>query len=172
MTDEDQARRVADAASSVDFPATSLAGPNEDPQLVRALPSLHLPCRAWVAASLTPIKDMEVLVAVPEPQAHHPLTRRGGLCCPAFARGLHAALRAIIDGFGINSFNVGILSAPWGVSWGSEGRAGDGQQQEQKSMLLARVVSRGHMSKPASDFGCLEVSMVSSGKDSITQEHF
>lgn len=115
--------------------------------------------RAWVAASLTPIKDMELLVAIEASAAS--IDDDGfehadgeGLSSPAFARGVHAALRAILDGFGINSFNVGMLSMP--LSSHSSGNS---------SMLLARIVSRGHSSKAASDFGCLEVRACFSGQD-------
>ncbi|KAF5830455.1 hypothetical protein DUNSADRAFT_14552 [Dunaliella salina] len=112
--------------------------------------------RCWLAACLTPIKDMEVLVAVetqPAVQADQACgnAARGGLTCPAFVHGLHSALRAIIDTFGMNSFNVGILSMP------TSSDAADTLGNLPCSMLLARVVSRGHSSKVASDYGCLEV---------------
>jgi hypothetical protein len=53
---------------------------------------------AWGFASLTPVKDMETVVF-----GSH-------LCCPAFQRLLHAALRALIDGLGCATFNVGVLN--------------------------------------------------------------
>lgn len=59
------------------------------------------------------------------------------------------SLRAIIDCFGMDSFNVGMLSLQSTPS---------NAEQQGSSMLVARIVSRGHSSKVASDFGCLEVS--------------
>jgi hypothetical protein len=64
---------------------------------------------AWAFASLSPYKDMEVVVV------------GGHLCCPAFQRLMHAALRAMIDGCGCRTFNAGVLNvelaaaAPAGV---------------------------------------------------------
>eukprot|EP00878_Enallax_costatus_P029346 GHUV01031809.1.p1 GENE.GHUV01031809.1~~GHUV01031809.1.p1 ORF type:complete len:278 (+),score=79.41 GHUV01031809.1:156-989(+) len=69
---------------------------------------------AWGFASLVPYKDMEVCVV-----GNH-------LCCPAFQKMLHAALRAVIDGLGCRMFNVGALNidlevdAPAGVGMGRQ----------------------------------------------------
>jgi hypothetical protein len=68
-----------------------------------------------------------------------------GLAAPAFCQALHATLRALIDDLGVEAFNVGILNVPLGGV-------------NTHDLLVARVVSRGRMSQPASDFGCLEVS--------------
>jgi hypothetical protein len=53
---------------------------------------------AWAFASLSPYKDMEVVVV------------GGHLCCPAFQRLMHAALRTMIDGCGCRTFNAGVLN--------------------------------------------------------------
>jgi len=53
---------------------------------------------AWSFASLAPVKDQEVVV-----MGRH-------LCCPAFQRMLHAALRGLIDGLGSVTFNLGVLN--------------------------------------------------------------
>lgn len=64
---------------------------------------------AWGFAALVPYKDMEVCIV-----GKH-------LCCPAFQKMLHAALRAVIDGLGCRMYNVGALNldlaaeAPAGV---------------------------------------------------------
>jgi len=131
------------------------AGSQEDAEAFRRGAGEGRP-RCWLAACLTPIKDMEVLVAVEAPtgaqvgQANVAAAGEG-LTCPAFVRGLHSALRAIIDTFGMNSFNVGILRLP------TKSNAPHSLEDLPHSMLLARVVSRGHSSKVASDYGCLEV---------------
>ncbi|GAX74398.1 hypothetical protein CEUSTIGMA_g1846.t1 [Chlamydomonas eustigma] len=54
--------------------------------------------RAWIAASICPLKDMEVMIA-----GTH-------LSSPAFIKALHCALRALIDRLGSQSFNVGIFN--------------------------------------------------------------
>jgi hypothetical protein len=53
---------------------------------------------AWGFASVAPVKDMEITVV-----GRH-------MCCPAFQRMLHAALRGLIDGLGVAAFNVGVLN--------------------------------------------------------------
>lgn len=71
------------------------------------IPALHNPSLAavddeqhvaWGFASIAPYKDMEVCVV-----GRH-------ICCPAFQKMLHAALRALIDGLGCRMFNVGALN--------------------------------------------------------------
>jgi hypothetical protein len=214
-------------------------------------PFAHV-CRAWVAASLTPTKDMELLIAVEALPRQHDIaistaaasiqttTSRASACSthgdsqgtddgsghlgrqqtlpgatqtglenPAFCRALHAGLRTLTDRMGVESFNVGILNVPTGsnqstshqqqdsssngrkdsgesspqkcktsdtvrdcMTSGNVGSAGDLSSHPQASgsvwpagwepqgpLLLARVVSRGRMSQPASDYGCVEVSV-------------
>ena len=103
-----------------------------------------------------------MVVEVPPPLEHEASSSGSaverGLTCPAFARGLHCALRAIIYGFGIDSFNVGILSVPTTPS-PSPTQSRRSSQSSGSTMLMAKVVSRGHSSKLASDFGCLEVGL-------------
>lgn len=102
------------------------------------------------------------------------------MCCPAFQRMLHAALRALIDGLGCGTFNVGLLNLdlavppPAGVGlarqhWRSvAGPAADGvgivsiSSEVDGSLwprapVVARLVSRGKLSSAASDYGGLEV---------------
>ena len=55
-------------------------------------------CRAKCYASLSPTKDMEIVVL------------GESLACPAFALLLHGALRTLIDQLAVTSFNVGILN--------------------------------------------------------------
>ena len=59
---------------------------------------------------------------------------------PNFVLALFIALRTLIDDFGIESFNVGVVECP-----------------DEEGGVLARVVSRGKISQTASDFGALEV---------------
>lgn len=105
------------------------------------------------------------------------------LSSPAFIRALHASLRALIDDMGINCFNVGMYNIdtaqcrPLGSQHGDAvGRTGGSSPPWDLSLLedncqpsstdsgdccskpvVARIVSRGRISAPASDFGCLEV---------------
>lgn len=133
----------------------------------------------------------------------------GGLTCPAFVAALHASLRALIDGLGVQTFNCGLLNVSLepsplpGAADVLEGDAamfGDGLADGRRSAMcgedsptaasghgvisaagggdaaygsdvelglppvevgwrpvMARVVSRGKVTSPASDFGCLEV---------------
>ncbi|GFR50092.1 hypothetical protein Agub_g12237 [Astrephomene gubernaculifera] len=152
--------------------------------------------RCWLLAHLAPQKDMEVLL----------LASR--LSSPAFVAGLHAALRALIDELGVQTFNAGVINLPLD----GDGGQGQGRQQEVGvehveadgvgaavgqgfraaagsngvlgragescgfefgedlglpawvedgdmawRPMLARVVSRGKVTAPASDYGCLEV---------------
>jgi hypothetical protein len=69
---------------------------------------------AWAFASLSPYKDMEVVVV------------SGHVCCPAFQRLMHAALRAMIDGCGCRTFNAGVLN----VDLGAEAPAGVGLERQ------------------------------------------
>lgn len=83
---------------------------------------------AYAFASVAPVKDMEIVVV-----GQH-------LCCPAFQRMLHAALRSFIDGLGAVTFNVGVLNvnlaapAAAGVGLGRQfwqsSLSGDMQQHE------------------------------------------
>ncbi|EFJ45930.1 hypothetical protein VOLCADRAFT_93650 [Volvox carteri f. nagariensis] len=147
--------------------------------------------RCWLVAHLAPQKDMEVLLL------------GGALTSPAFVAALHAALRAMVDGLGVQTFNCGVLNVPLvqqqlqrqqqcheeavvaGVA--VDGPAGNGEAEagtmakaaaaaaalggagdsedlwglppasEEWRPMMARVVSRGKVMSPASDFGCLEV---------------
>ena len=53
-------------------------------------------CRAWLYAHLAPVNDMEIVV------------HGAALTCPAFQQLLWAALRALIDLLGVQSFNAAI----------------------------------------------------------------
>uniref|UniRef100_A0A383VL33 Galactose-1-phosphate uridyl transferase N-terminal domain-containing protein n=1 Tax=Tetradesmus obliquus TaxID=3088 RepID=A0A383VL33_TETOB len=83
---------------------------------------------AWAFASLSPYKDMELVVV-----GSH-------LACPAFQRLMHAALRTMIDGCGCMTFNAGVLNidldaaVPAGVGlerqfWSSSSSSGNGQDE-------------------------------------------
>eukprot|EP00195_Chlamydomonas_chlamydogama_P000502 CAMPEP_0202919522 /NCGR_PEP_ID=MMETSP1392-20130828/76056_1 /ASSEMBLY_ACC=CAM_ASM_000868 /TAXON_ID=225041 /ORGANISM="Chlamydomonas chlamydogama, Strain SAG 11-48b" /LENGTH=480 /DNA_ID=CAMNT_0049612915 /DNA_START=177 /DNA_END=1620 /DNA_ORIENTATION=+ len=130
--------------------------------------------RAWIASSLAPLKDMEVIII------------GDSLSCPAFVRALHASLRALIDELGCQSFNVGILNIPLPQPITQQQQPGQvdqapaecsgaamsrGQHHTEQTAsgtgimecgmptgpVMARVVSRGRVAQVASDFGCLEV---------------
>ena len=83
---------------------------------------------SWIAASPCPIKDMEMIITGTSIED------------PNFVLALFIALRTLIDDFGIESFNVGVVECP-----------------DEEGGVLARVVSRGKISQTASDFGALEV---------------
>ncbi|CAD7698388.1 unnamed protein product [Ostreobium quekettii] len=63
--------------------------------------------RCALHASLTPVKDMEVILW------------GTSLVSPAFQAGLHAVLRALIDDMGVRTFNVAILGMHLGRCTGS-----------------------------------------------------
>lgn len=69
---------------------------------------------AWGFASICPYKDMEVTVL-----GSH-------MACPAFQRMLHASLRAVIDGCGCRTFNVGMLN----IHLAAQPPAGVGQERQ------------------------------------------
>jgi hypothetical protein len=69
---------------------------------------------AWAFASLSPYKDMEVMLV-----GSH-------LACPAFQRMMHAALRAMIDGCGCRTFNAGLLN----IDLNAEPPAGVGLERQ------------------------------------------
>ena len=98
------------------------------------------------------------------------------LASPAFVRALHCTLRTLIEDLGCSTFNVGIHSVdpaaathgasfggdsamPWdeGLVHEGEGEPQQQQQQHGRGPIVARVVSRGKLGHPASDFGALEV---------------
>ncbi|GLC62276.1 hypothetical protein PLESTB_001865100 [Pleodorina starrii] len=141
--------------------------------------------RCWLLAHLAPQKDMEVVLL------------GSALTSPAFVAALHASLRALVDGLGVQTFNCGILNVPLGTQAAAEAANGlvangfseleaapaleaagglgpDREPAQQGSdgggaglelppldlswrPMMARVVSRGKITSPASDFGCLEV---------------
>lgn len=93
---------------------------------------------AWGFASLVPYKDMEVYVV-----GRH-------ICCPAFQKMLHAALRALIDGLGCRMFNVGVsnldlsVQAPAGVGmdrqfWNSSSSRGSSCRTDGASIESAVI---------------------------------
>jgi hypothetical protein len=79
----------------------------------------------WVAASLCPTKDMEVLVVLdlhhgssfgsaqrPQGSDKSCPSSEMGIGAPAFCQALYSSLRALIDDLGVQAFNVGILNLP------------------------------------------------------------
>ncbi|KAG2422558.1 hypothetical protein HXX76_015938 [Chlamydomonas incerta] len=66
---------------------------------------------AWVLAHLAPQKDMEVIV-IAGGSSSSPGSSSGGLSSPAFVAALHASLRALIDGLGVQTFNCGVMNVP------------------------------------------------------------
>jgi hypothetical protein len=179
---------VADAAVSRSGSRSSLCGPGSvesAAQRLQSPPSVpELQHVAWALVSLSPVKDMEVVVV-----GDH-------LCCPAFGAALHVSLRALIDGCGCRTFNVGVhgidLDAPppagaglerlhWqpsspgaasGIHVAAQDSDRDGSSDEltadaeapppvspwfKRRPVVARVVSRGKLSSIASDYGALEV---------------
>ncbi|KAL6761847.1 hypothetical protein V8C86DRAFT_3131322 [Haematococcus lacustris] len=133
--------------------------------------------RAWVAASLTPVKDMEVMVvaaasgpdAAPEGSI---VGDRGGreacgtgLTNPVFVASLHACLQALIQDLGVQAFNVGILNIPLPHTCRVTEKPVSPPDASQplwlphpsSHLIVACIVSRGRQGQVASDFGCLEV---------------
>jgi hypothetical protein len=100
-------------------PATAAAGNGAASCLVEdsikaALQQQQQQHTAWAFASLSPYKDMEIVVA-----GSH-------LACPAFQRMMHAALRAMIDGCGCMTFNAGVLN----IDLAAEAPAGIGLERQ------------------------------------------
>jgi hypothetical protein len=102
-----QAVSTAAAAAAAAGPRASPASPEQPPP------------RAWAFASIVPVKDAEVIV-----MGSH-------VGCPAFQALLHCALRALIDGLGVQTFNLALLNMdlaappPTGSSlWASADAAG------------------------------------------------
>ncbi|KAI8470200.1 MAG: hypothetical protein J3K34DRAFT_458990 [Monoraphidium minutum] len=127
---------------------------------------------AWAFPSLAPRKDCEVFVV-----GSH-------LGCAAFQALLHAALRTLIDGLGVATFNAAAfnidLSAPHPHAARLAAAAAAGAAaapapppplralpRDQlwvpaaaaggRPPVVARIVSRGKLGAPASDFGAIEV---------------
>ena len=88
--------------------------------------------------SVCPTKDAEVVV------------HGEALTCPAFQRLVYAALRALIDELGVQSFNATVSNIRLGGG-APAGRARGGLP------VVARLVSRGRPAAVSSDFGGLEV---------------
>ena len=85
-------------------------------------------------AVLTPLKEREVWVCLPQFSPEH-------------GRSLARVLRALIDGLGVQSFNVGVLMPPLdgrSASW-------DGFP------IVARIIDRGPLHSRTSDFGGMEL---------------
>ncbi|KAK9814543.1 hypothetical protein WJX72_007646 [[Myrmecia] bisecta] len=100
--------------------------------------------RASCFASLSPYKDMEVVILGSSLSSH------------AFQRLFFQVLRALIDRLGVATFNAAILN----ISLDAQRPLTDGEGRADPSHalpLIARVVSRGKLTNQASDFGALEV---------------
>lgn len=95
---------------------------------------------ATAFASLCPTKDAEIVV------------HGSSLTCPAFQSLVYAALRALVDELGVQSFNVGIHN----ISLRQE-EFHHTKSDHRSVPVIARVVSRGRANAVASDFGGLEV---------------
>lgn len=91
--------------------------------------------RGFCYASLTPLKDKEIVV------------QGNGLESQAFRRMLYTCLRALIDCMGVETFNLVIQN----ISLEEHAPSANGPP------IMARMVSRGSMQSKASDFGALEV---------------
>lgn len=91
--------------------------------------------KAYCYASLTPLKDKELVVQGSE---------AGSM---AFRRMLFTALRALIDCMGVETFNLVIQNI----------NVGEACSEHAGLPVMARMVSRGSMKSNASDFGALEV---------------
>jgi hypothetical protein len=91
--------------------------------------------------NLCPTKDAEIVI------------HGASLTCPAFQMLVYAALRALIDDLGVESFNAGINNIPIATATSREIE----NRNRNSAPVVARVVSRGKASGGASDFGGLEV---------------
>lgn len=60
---------------------------------------------AWIAPSLSPCKDMEVVVSAPPGTS---------LRCPAFHTAMYTVLRALIDRLGVQTYNLVVYNVPVG----------------------------------------------------------
>jgi len=87
-----------------------------------------------VLAHLTPIKEKEVLILLPE------LT-------PSAAAPLFAVLRTLVGRLGVRSFNMGMLMPPRGVS----------PESWEGFPVLVRLVDRGPLESRTSDWGAMEM---------------
>jgi len=111
---------------------------------------------ATAHVSLCPTKDAEIVI------------HGSSLTCPAFQMVFYAALRALIDDLGVESFNAGIYNMPTDResienNFGRDNKMSAARVCEIKNNsaaffpVVGRIVSRGRLSSGASDFGGLEV---------------
>lgn len=115
---------------------------------------------ATAHASLCPTKDAEIVI------------HGDSLTCPAFQALFYCAMRALIDGLGVQSFNAGIHNIPLQSLRNNENSGNSTIDQrhgednyinnskkgsKERCPVVARVVSRGKLTSAASDFGGLEV---------------
>ena len=111
---------------------------------------------ATAHVSLCPTKDAEIVI------------HGSSITCPAFQMLFYAALRALIDDLGVQSFNAGIHNIPTLIDRENTTENNNRNSKQDKKNdntninffappVVARVVSRGRASGGASDFGGLEV---------------
>lgn len=109
---------------------------------------LHLPgCRdgadedvAWAYHEVQPLKDCDTVILGTSVDS------------PAFVALLHCALRALIDGCGVVTFNASVTG--WTLT---PGEGGAPSAAAHVGCVVARLVSRGKVTSAASDYGALEV---------------
>lgn len=96
----------------------------------------------WVMASLTPVKEREVLIMGDVDDYARP-----GAFSEPFKRALFRALDTFINHMGVTAFNVAIYSPPLGETGGAW----------HGFPIIARLVDRGHPGEPVSDIGAMEL---------------